>query len=272
MSASARPAPPLRTQAGRDPADSPARIAALASHYVDVICVQARRLRAIPRLATAADGDLERFLEVLCAEVPDLFDADGVALFLDDGHGTLRVRALAGMGETFAHRATLTLPDLAALDEQHGPVARLDAESARPWPELLQGGLRNLLFAHIRWRGRAAGGLLVGTRDDVRAFSDDDMLYAEVLATFVGARLGELSLQRNVAKLQRALWETARRAALVERGAVAPKSGVIGKTSVVTKSRARSGRARRARERSRACRASGGGGRRAGSRTRCSLK
>lgn len=187
------------------------------ARYVELVCLQARRMRAIPRLALAAEGDMDRLFESMCAEAPSLFSADAAAIFVDDGHGVLRARVAVGLFEGFSRRAAFATAELAVVADQHGEVARLVAGAAeRTFPVLYHNGLHNVLWAQVRApRARIGGSLLVARRDDTPSFTEDDALYAEVLATFLAARLGEMGLQRSVSRLQRALWETARRASIV---------------------------------------------------------
>lgn len=186
------------------------------TRHIDRLCLQTHRLRAIPRLATAAAGDFERLLGALCAAAPALFPdaADAACVLLDDGAGVLRVRAAAGLSAAFWDRAALPVAEAEALAAgglvlrfarpDHPPPAALDDES-----------LGSGLLCPLRARGDIGGLLLLGARREA-AFSDDDALYAEVLATLLGGHLAEIALGRSVMRLQRALWATTRRTSVTD--------------------------------------------------------
>ena len=187
------------------------------SGYVDRLCLQAQRMRAIPRLSIAAEGDPEKLVHAVCTIVPSLFSADGVAVLLDDGDGKARVRAVIGFGEPFALRAAFALDEVCPAGSLEGQVLRLDGyrAEARPLEKAVgEAGHGRALWANIRSRGRLSGGLLVGRRFLGEEFSDDDLLYAELLADYIGARVGELVLRARLTRLQRGLVEAARRASI----------------------------------------------------------
>ena len=185
--------------------------------YVDRLCLQAQRMRAIPRLSMAADGDPEKLVHAVCTILPSLFAADGVALLLDEGDGKARVRAVTGFGEPFCLQAAFSLAEICPVGTFEGQVLRLDgyAPEAGPLEQAIgEAGHGRALWANIRSRGRLSGGLLVGRRFLGDDFSDDDLLYAELLADYIGARVGELLLRERLTRLQRGLVEAARRASI----------------------------------------------------------
>ena len=197
-------------QPGSAPGPAPA--------YVDRLCMQAQRLRAIPRLSVAARGDPERLMTAVCSVMPMLLAADGVAVFVEDGRGQLRVRAAAGFPERFTRWASLPALEITQLRERVGGVLRLaGVPSQWPCPEaLLPSGSRVAMWVPIEQRGRTAGGLFFGRDDATQPFSDDDCLFAEVLAEFLGARLGEMALARRLDRMRRGRLQHARLAALGE--------------------------------------------------------
>jgi signal transduction histidine kinase len=174
-------------------------------HVVEQLCLQARRMRSIPRLGTACRGDAEQLFAELCAEAPALLGADGVAILLDDGEGAMRVRAAVGFGDAFVRWAALPTAQMVALTGCDGEAAILPGGSAG-WPggdgQAAQAGMASAMWAPIRCGGRVAGGLLVGRHAGGLAFDHDARLYAEVLAEYVGARMNELRLQQTVTRLQ----------------------------------------------------------------------
>lgn len=196
--------------------------------HLERLCLQTRRLRAIPRLATAAEGDLSRLLHALCAAAPTLFPdaADAACVLLDDGAGVLRVRAAAGCGPAFLERAAIAVAEAEALLAPDGPdggVLRFARPRLAPPPALDDDSLGCGLVLPLRTRGELGGLLLVGSQRQGEVFSDDDVLYAEVLATLVGGQLAEIALGRSVMRLQRALWATAQpRPARTPSGRFAP--------------------------------------------------
>jgi signal transduction histidine kinase len=174
-------------------------------------------MRTIPRLGVAAQGDPEHVLAELCAEAPELFRADGVALFVDDGHGLMRVYAAGGLDPPFARWVSVPTAEAIALAERDGDVSILAGEGTpdRAWAgrePMAQAGMRSAMWAPIRASGRIAGGLLVAHRAPSFTFDDDDRLFAEVLAEYLGTRLVELRLRRAGERLQAALGRASRRA------------------------------------------------------------
>lgn len=186
--------------------------------WVERLCVQAQRMRAIPRLSAASRGDPERLMAAVCALLPELVHADGVAVFVEDGQGLLRVRAAVGFPERFARWATLSAVEMTRLRERSGPAVSLGGPpSSWPCPEaLMPSGVRSAAWVAIEQRGRVAGGLFLGRSAAGSAFSDDDCLFCEVLAEFLSARLSELAVTRRLDLLRRARLRDAGRNVLGE--------------------------------------------------------
>lgn len=185
---------------GGDAAGSPG---AATSAMVDQLCLQSRRMRAIPRLAVAAAGSAERLIGLACAEGLALFGADAVAVLLDDGRGSMRVRSAAGFSEAFMRFGACGVAELGRL--KGGAEAAVLARSQPAWPALWEsgvpGGIGGAMWVPIRTAGRLVGGILVARRG-AAAFADDERLFAELLAEYLGARLSELALTQAMARLR----------------------------------------------------------------------
>ena len=174
-------------------------------------------MRAIPRLQTASVGDLDRLCRLLCAEAPELFAADAAAVLVDDGWGKLRVRAAANLDAAFPARVVQTTLEMSQLGDERGEVAGLAGiEDERRFPNLFQDGVRTALWVQVRSRGWVTGALVLAQRGETRGFSDDDRLYAEVLAAFLGSRIAEFKQERRASGLQRALTDVELRSGLRE--------------------------------------------------------
>jgi signal transduction histidine kinase len=184
------------------------------SRWVEQLCRQARRMRSIPRLGIACKGDPVQLLEEVCAEALGLFEADGVAVFFDDGAGSMRVHCAAGFADAFLRWAVFATDEMSALAEVDGETSLLEwtQESWTCPDQAVQAGMRCALWAQIRCAGQIGGGLLIGREDGGFAFTDDDRLYAEVLAEYLGARALEMRLQRKIAAMQAEMMQSARQA------------------------------------------------------------
>ncbi|HVD25900.1 MAG TPA: GAF domain-containing protein [Gaiellaceae bacterium] len=183
-------------------AEAVAREIGLALHTAQLLEENQRRLErqaALFQAAHAMTSELrvETVLQRLVVEVTKLLDADAADCYLlDTRRGMLRCAAVYGLPAElieFEFRADEALAG-EAMRRGQGTVSSDHAKVAAPHPAY--DGFANAMVAPMTWWGEVRGVIGVGTRDDGRSWSAEDV---EVLEAF--ASLGSLAL-RNVASIE----------------------------------------------------------------------
>lgn len=188
---------------------------------------RARAAREISA-ALASERDPDRLVEKVVARVADIFGADGVSVMLEDGTGTLTVRAVAGPGEAVrtgrrkfgegisGHVAESALPLRLSGPVQDKRFAGNDPSIGEAFVVPLRSGTRtvgvlNVKYASGSGRGDPVLHALVSVADDL------------VNALLIAARLRRADLDRQQAIV---LYELSRLVPAAADGSIALRQAV----------------------------------------------
>lgn len=132
-----------------------------------------------------ASLDLDHRARNAAKSARDLVPAEAAAVFLPNNEGdALVVRAHDGLSESYAAQQRLPMDEIRALFRAAGEHAILDlpAGSVGDHALLKAEGLAKLLSIPLFFKGNLIGALAIYTKDPKRAFTDEDIEIAHLLA------------------------------------------------------------------------------------------